>query len=564
MKMRIHGFLIVISLLISAGQLSGATGVITSIDFTIDNRHTLTTSSGHGGVVTAPGEGSYLYARAANPVSVVALAEADYEFSTWTGSAVTAGKVANRRSASTTVTMDDNYTLAASFVPHEIRSLQIESVEVLDHEITSTSAILRGRILDDAGTADCWTSFRYFKSSESFAYNVRTEEHALTTVNGQGDFSQLIEGLDPNCTYRYQALARNATGIDVGQYRAFTTSADPEVDPNGLYLYVDAKAVESPAQDGNGHAPFATIQQAIDVAESGQTVVVLPGLYVESLNFKGKAISVTSLALADSNALGPFEDVSCLGAIDRTIIHGNYEGPAVVFESGEDANTGLTGFTITGGLGRYGGGILCYGSSPTVSHCIITGNRAAWVGGGAVDSFQSAMSLINCTISDNYSHDEYGAAMTCEDSNDVLTNCIVWGNHPDQIVVVSGHSPSIQYSDIEGHVWPGTGNISEDPHFALPGWWVDAEDANMPVDASVSDAHWVLGDVHLQSVSGRFDPNQADWIVDMNTSPCIDLGDPNGLFTLESDPNGLRLNAGAYGGTLDASRSEPDSTDLDQ
>ena len=49
-------------------------------------------------------------------------------------------------------------------------------------------------------------------------------------------------------------------------------------------------------------------------------------------------------------------------------------------------------------------------------------------------------------------------------------------------------------------------------------------------------------------------------VMDAIMSPCIDLGEPNSSFNLESDPNGQRLNAGAYGGTCDASRSESDDT----
>ncbi len=396
MKMCIHGLVMIFSLLLISVPLFGATGIIDSEDFTIDNRYSLMTSSSSGGWVSAPGEGSYPYSMAESPVSVVATAEVNYHFVHWTGTVVTAGQVANPNSASTTVTMDGNYTLVATFMSNESFSFQVGSVEVLDSDITSTSAVLRGHILDDAGDTNCWYKFRYFKTADGVTHGMNTIELPLETVNGTGDFSQTVTGLDPNCTYRLQA-----TG------------------PHGLV-------------------------------------------------------------------------------------------------------------------------------------------------GGAVDSYQSAMVLINCTMADNYSDDDDGAAITCEDSNDVLINCIVWGNVPDQIGVVSGNAPLIQYSDIEGNIWPGFGNISEDPYFALPGLWVDAEDANIPVDASVSNAHWVLGDTHLQSVSGRYDPQSDMWIVDANTSPCINLGDPNSPFDLESDPNGGRVNVGAYGGTLDASRSEADGIVLYQ
>jgi len=52
-------------------------------------------------------------------MAVVATVEVNYHFVNWTGTAVTAGKVANPSSANTTVTMDGDYTLRANFEPSE-------------------------------------------------------------------------------------------------------------------------------------------------------------------------------------------------------------------------------------------------------------------------------------------------------------------------------------------------------------------------------------------------------------------------------------------------------------
>jgi len=74
----------------------------------------LTVSSGSGGSVTAPGEGSFLYGDQVN-VSIQATPIANYHFVNWTGTAVDAGKVADPDSASTTITPDADYTLHANF-----------------------------------------------------------------------------------------------------------------------------------------------------------------------------------------------------------------------------------------------------------------------------------------------------------------------------------------------------------------------------------------------------------------------------------------------------------------
>ncbi|UCG46920.1 MAG: hypothetical protein JSU94_15640 [Phycisphaerales bacterium] len=64
------------------------------------------------------------------------------------------------------------------------------------------------------------------------------------------------------------------------------------------------------------------------------------------------------------------------------------------------------------------------------------------------------------------------------------------------------------------------------------------------------------GDYHLKSERGRYWPEHDIWVLDKVTSPCIDAGDPADDYSAEPAPNGSRINAGAYGGTASASRSE--------
>lgn len=51
------------------------------------------------------------------------------------------------------------------------------------------------------------------------------------------------------------------------------------------------------------------------------------------------------------------------------------------------------------------------------------------------------------------------------------------------------------------------------------------------------------------------DPNSQSWVRDDVTSPCIDAGNPGCPIGDEPTPNGNRRNMGAYGGTIDASKS---------
>ena len=117
--------------------------------------------------------------------------------------------------------------------------------------------------------------------------------------------------------------------------------------------------------DGSGDAP--TIQAGIDSSAVGDTVLVMPGRYLENIDFKGKAIVVSG-----SNA-------------EATIIDGSGQPEAcVLFINGEDRSSVLTRFTITGGVGhrfgignsRFGGGIYVSNSAPTIKDNIIEDNSA--------------------------------------------------------------------------------------------------------------------------------------------------------------------------------------------
>ena len=106
-----------------------------------------------------------------------------------------------------------------------------------------------------------------------------------------------------------------------------------------------------------------TIQAGINAANTGDTVLVAPGTYNENIDFKGKAITVTSS-----------------GGAAVTTIDGQQKAPAVVFSTSETRASTLSGFTVQhGGLFNYislvNGGIFLHGSSPTITNDVLTKNN---------------------------------------------------------------------------------------------------------------------------------------------------------------------------------------------
>jgi hypothetical protein len=177
-------------------------------------------------------------------------------------------------------------------------------------------------------------------------------------------------------------------------------------DPN--IIYVESNSA-SYVDNGTETYPFGRIQWGIDAATNSDTVIVRPGRYYENINFKGKNITLTSLDPEDSNI------------VETTIVDGNSNSSVVTFNSGEDANCKLIGFTITGaGYGDwpdwYGVGINCYQSNPKISHCNITENTP---GGGGY--FEESDAIIeNCFITQNSG---WCGGISCFHSNISISNC---------------------------------------------------------------------------------------------------------------------------------------------
>jgi len=185
-------------------------------------------------------------------------------------------------------------------------------------------------------------------------------------------------------TYSIKAQARSVSNAAVisGWSPAISVTITQEVVPASIH-YV------SPT--GNDTSPYTnwttaahSIQDAIDVASDGATVLVGPATYVENITFSGKNISVGSLQMTTGD-----DDY-----IGQTIIDGGASGCVVTFDDGETTNALLSGFTITNGWATggtpVGGGIFCSYSSPRLENLLVTGNRSDGEGGGIYMAFSYA------------------------------------------------------------------------------------------------------------------------------------------------------------------------------
>jgi serine protease len=121
-----------------------------------------------------------------------------------------------------------------------------------------------------------------------------------------------------------------------------------------------------------------TIQDGINAAVNGDTVLVAPGTYNENINFNGKAIVVRSS-----------------GGPKVTIIDGGSLGAVVTFSTGETNAAVLSGFTLQNGSGS---GVYMNFASPVVKNNIIANNKADWGAGMYIGGASTAQVLRNTFI----------------------------------------------------------------------------------------------------------------------------------------------------------------------
>ena len=247
------------------------------------------------------------------------------------------------------------------------------------------------RIVDDDPDLGCYES-----EVEGFVVSVRVDGHgsvsARTLVIAEGGSATITATTDGRAFQKWLV-----DGADAGTGATLTLT---DIDEDHVVTACFQRNTTTVTGGG------AALQNAINAAKDGDTLVVSPGTYT--------AIIATNAVLDIVSRDGPA----------TTIIQGTNNGllsgtRAATFSKTMTRPTStLSGFTLTGGFcgdPTYGGGGVFGG---IVSNCVIRGNGALLGGGGAAYSM-----LTHCVVSNNTAY-VVGAGAACS----ALDNCLVVDN----------------------------------------------------------------------------------------------------------------------------------------
>ncbi|MBN2780962.1 MAG: T9SS type A sorting domain-containing protein [Candidatus Marinimicrobia bacterium] len=175
---------------------------------------------------------------------------------------------------------------------------------------------------------------------------------------------------------------------------------------------------------GNGSSgrPFAGVQRAVDYAQNGDTLIVLPGTYTGNVLISQKSLTLGSRFIFHNDP----------AAADSVMLMPDTAGYASVITVLNADSLAIRGLTLSGGSGHfyynnytYGGGLYCENSSCFLEQTKITNNRADFSGGG-IFAYSSTIHLDHVELTDNAAY--LGGAISLNQSTANIEYTVIRDN----------------------------------------------------------------------------------------------------------------------------------------
>jgi len=252
-------------------------------------KYDLTIASGEGGSVTVPGEGTF-ECDSGRVVDLVAVPTSGYQFDRWTGDV---GTIANVNAASTTITMNGNYTITATFEETEGTYFSL-TVAVTGGGSTSPAAgqhtYAAGAVISISATPASGYHFVNWTGNIGSVANVNA---ASTTITMNDDYSIVANFEQTAVTYYTLTIAATGSG-----------STSPAA---GQHTYAAGTVVPIIATPASGYYLVNWTGNVGTVANANiaSTTITMSGNYSVTANFEVAVPYTLTMAVAGSGSTSP-------------------------------------------------------------------------------------------------------------------------------------------------------------------------------------------------------------------------------------------------------------------
>ena len=285
--MRRHQITKVIFSLLMVALIAGTTGCVGEVSRTV--KYDLTITSGAGGSVTVPGEGTFV-CDSGRVVDLVATQASGYRFVNWTGNVAT---IANPNSPSTTITMDGDYSITATFEETE------GTYYTLTVDVTGSGSVGptagqhtygAGAVISISATPADGYHFVNWTGNVGTVANVNA---ASTTITMNSDYS--ITANFEQTAVTYYTLTMAATGGG---------SINPAV---GQHSYAAGTAVPIIASAAGGYyfVNWTGSVGTIANVNAASTSITMNGNYSITANFEVALPYTLTMAVSGSGSTSP-------------------------------------------------------------------------------------------------------------------------------------------------------------------------------------------------------------------------------------------------------------------